>query len=63
LNLIGLGLGPLCTGIVSDLLTGRFGAEALRWAMILVCLAFLPAIVCYLTAARGLHRDLVSGAS
>lgn len=58
LNLIGLGLGPLTTGVLSDRLTGDFGTEALRRAMMLVCLAFVPAIGCYLAAARGLRRDL-----
>ncbi|MDG2117648.1 MAG: MFS transporter [Gammaproteobacteria bacterium] len=33
LNLIGLGLGPMATGLVSDALTPAFGDNALRWAM------------------------------
>ncbi len=33
LNLIGLGLGPMLTGFVSDFLTPTFGTDALRYAM------------------------------
>ena len=58
LNLIGLGLGPLTTGLLSDRLSGPLGTESLRWAIMLVCLANIPAVGCYLTAARGLRRDL-----
>jgi MFS family permease len=33
LNLIGLGLGPLTIGMISDVLVPAFGNESLRWAM------------------------------
>lgn len=33
-NLIGLGLGPLFFGMLSDLLTGSLGPEGLRWVLI-----------------------------
>ena len=33
-NIIGLGCGPWAIGLVSDLLTPRFGADALRWSML-----------------------------
>ena len=58
LNLIGLGAGPLFTGWVSDLLTPRFGPEALRWSMVITCLAWIPAVCCYLLAAGNLRKDL-----
>lgn len=35
LNLIGLGLGPLATGLISDLLTPSLGNESLRYAMLI----------------------------
>ncbi len=38
-NLIGLGVGPLLMGFMSDQLTGRLGDEALRWS-VLMCLSF-----------------------
>ncbi|MDZ4864143.1 MAG: MFS transporter [Gemmatimonadota bacterium] len=62
LNLIGLGLGPLTTGLLSDRLSGQLGTESLRWAIMLVCLANIPAVGCYLAAARGLRRDLAQHA-
>lgn len=34
-NLIGLGLGPLAIGIVSDMLTANYGDESLRYSLIL----------------------------
>ncbi len=57
-SLIGLGLGPLFTGLVSDQLSGRFGPDALRWAMAINCLAWIPAIGLYLRAAAALPGDL-----
>lgn len=35
LNLIGMGLGPLLVGILSDLLAPSFGAESVRYAMLI----------------------------
>ena len=43
LNLIGLGLGPLSVGALSDFLAGPMGlgvAEGVRWALILSCGCF-----------------------
>jgi predicted MFS family arabinose efflux permease len=56
----GFGLGPLCVGALSDLLTPRFGQDALRYAFLApICL--LPAMAYVLneaskTAAADLHR-------
>jgi MFS family permease len=36
-NLIGLGLGPLAAGILSDALRPRFGEESLRYALLTLC--------------------------
>lgn len=58
LSLIGLGLGPLFTGLVSDQLAGRFGPDGLRWAMAITCLAWIPAIGFYLRATATLRGDL-----
>lgn len=41
LTLMGVGLGPLSTGVFSDLLRPMFGDEALRWALATVCCLFL----------------------
>ncbi|MCX2976615.1 spinster family MFS transporter [Candidatus Marimicrobium litorale] len=59
LNIIGLGLGPLLVGMLSDLLQASEGAHSLRQAM----LYLLPPImvwstVHFLLAARSLRADL-----
>jgi MFS family permease len=36
LNIVGLGLGPFLVGLLNDVLTARFGAEAIRWSLLLV---------------------------
>ena len=59
LNIIGLGLGPLVVGMLSDLLQPSEGAHSLQKAM----LYLLPPIMAwstvhFLLAARSLRRDL-----
>jgi MFS family permease len=61
LNLVGLGLGPVFTGFLSDALLPRFGADGLRWAMGVTTLAWLPASALYLLAATTLRRDIDRG--
>lgn len=57
-NLVGLGLGTILIGAISDALTGRFGDEALRYsAMVTVCLYALAAVL-MLLASRRLQRDI-----
>ena len=59
MNLIGLGLGPLCTGILSDVLATSMGSsEGLRWALAIVTLANVWAAVHYLLAAKTLREDV-----
>jgi predicted MFS family arabinose efflux permease len=60
LNLIGLGLGPLTVGTLSDLLRPHHGdADGLRYAIVIVALAAnIWAIAHYLLAARTLQRDI-----
>jgi len=59
LNLIGLGLGPLFVGVISDLLADSMGAESLRWAMASTLPVGLVAIVLFLKAAKSVDEDLV----
>jgi len=54
ITLFGVGGGPLVTGMLSDLLTPRFGSDALRWAlfcalalMVLTAVAFALALAPY----------------
>ena len=57
LNIIGLGLGPLTVGIISDLLMPTVGAESLRWAMLIVSQVALLGAGFYFLAARHLQAD------
>jgi MFS family permease len=61
LNLIGLGLGPLLVGLLSDYLQPEFGVHSLRQAM----LYLLPIVMAWSTvhfvfAARMLREDLAA---
>ena len=44
-TLFGVGLGPLVTGMVSDLLTPMLGVQALRWSLVSVMLLMIPTAV------------------
>ena len=67
-NLIGLGLGPLGVGLLSDAfnkgfaigglsVTGAGPAEGLRLALIVASSAVLAAFACYAFAARTISRS------
>jgi predicted MFS family arabinose efflux permease len=58
LNMIGLGLGPLTVGLLSDFYMAYFGENNLRYAMLTVGLLGSPAILLFLLAARHLPADL-----
>jgi predicted MFS family arabinose efflux permease len=58
LNLIGLGLGPLTNGLLSDLYSQYFGIDGLRYAMLTVALLSSPSILLFWLAARRLPDDL-----
>ena len=57
-NLIGLGLGPLATGILSDLYAPIVGAESLRWAMTSILVVSIPGCIFYMLGANSLKHDL-----
>ena len=58
-NLIGLGIGPLLMGTVSDLLKSTYGVESLRYAAV-GCLSFYALAAILMTfAIRPLRRDWV----
>ncbi|MGV7119148.1 spinster family MFS transporter [Sphingopyxis sp. 550A] len=50
--IFGNGLGPFISGAISDIITPRFGEDALRWALLVPCAAFLAAAVMFFLAAR-----------
>jgi len=60
LNLIGLGLGPLTAGLLSDYLTTIYGADGLRYAMLIVGMIGGLGIVMFILAARALPGDLAT---
>lgn len=59
LNIIGLGLGPLFTGILSDLLRASLGDESLRYSLLLVGAVIGPwSAYHFYAAGRHLEADL-----
>lgn len=58
LNLIGMGLGPLAIGMLSDFLEPRFGIESLRYALIIIgVIAPLWAAYHFWKAAKTIQED------
>src|SRR5262249_45433326 len=57
-TLIGLGLGPLLTGVISDYLAPSSGTNSLRYALAAVGLANVWSAVHYFYGARSLRMDL-----
>lgn len=61
-NIIGLGMGPLCVGALSDLLSRRLDAgEGLRLSMIVCGSVGLLSAVCFQVAGRFLTSELEAG--
>lgn len=56
-NLIGLGLGTLVIGAISDALTARYGDEALRYSAMATTSLYLAAALLMALAARHLAAD------
>jgi MFS family permease len=57
-NLLGLGLGPVITGLLSDRLGGVYGpAAGLRYALMLTIPVLAPAGWFMLRAARCMRQD------
>lgn len=66
LNIIGLGLGPLIAGMLSDALTLGYGAESMRYSLLIISLVLSPwSALHYYLAARHIEADLarVNGAA
>ncbi len=58
INIVGLAMGPAITGGLSDSLEPRFGAESLRYALMIVSLMLAPAGYAFWRASRTLAADL-----
>jgi predicted MFS family arabinose efflux permease len=57
-NLIGLGLGPLALGVMSDLLNRQFGDDALRFALLSITAIGVWAALHFFLASRSLRADI-----
>ena len=63
INLIGLGLGPLAVGLLSDWFNKGLGmgaAEGVRWALIVSASSGLVAFACFWRARKTIREDTVS---
>ena len=58
LNMIGLGMGPLTAGLLSDWLTGIYGVDGLRYAMLIIGMVGVLAIYMFVMAGKHLLADL-----
>jgi MFS family permease len=58
LNVIGLGLGPFLIGLMNDQLADRFGAEAIRYSLLVVGTVGVPSSALFLLASRTLREEL-----
>ena len=58
-SLLGLGAGPFAVGLISDLLEPRFGAESLRYALVISTAALIWAGAHFAMAARTARQDQV----
>lgn len=58
LNMIGLGMGPFLTGLVSDLLKPMYAEQSLRYSMLITTQVSLIAIALFYLAAKHLPADL-----
>jgi hypothetical protein len=58
--MIGLGLGPLVVGMMSDFLTASQGGNALRYALVLVTLFNVWSGVHYYLASRTVRQDIAA---
>ena len=56
LNIVGLGCGPVATGLISDYLAPEYGIESLRYALIFSSLVVLIAVVQYLRSGSALSK-------
>jgi MFS family permease len=61
INLIGMGLGPLAVGTLSDVLASNMGeAQGLRWAMALGSTFGFISMFCFYKASRTIRDEIVS---
>jgi MFS family permease len=57
-NLVGMGLGPLAAGALSDALAPHFGVDSLRYALLILCPGYFWASWHLMRAGRTVVQDL-----
>lgn len=62
-NLVGMGLGPVIVGVVSDVLTPVFSSEALRYALLMWTPGYLWAIFHLIRAGRYVQAEIARSPS
>ena len=62
-NLVGLGLGPVLVGWLSDRFTPDYGNDALRYALLIVALAHLLGALHNGLATRRIRADIQAAKS
>jgi predicted MFS family arabinose efflux permease len=62
-NLIGMGLGPLAAGALSDLFASRFGNDALRYALLCLCPGYAWCAAHLWRASRTVSTDIAVAAN
>ena len=60
INIIGMGMGPSAAGILSDLLSDRFGVHSLRYAMLIISTVYLWGALHFWLASRSLREELAA---
>ena len=56
--MIGMGLGPIAVGYLSDQLEPRFGGESVRYALLLICVTNVWAVLHFYLGGRTLREEL-----
>ena len=57
-NLVGLGLGPLIIGIISDYLAPTYGVESIRYALMFTFVSSILAIIFFWIAGNTYKKDI-----
>jgi len=57
-NILGLGLGPLFVGYISDLTADELGSRSISLALSVSMIALLAAAVCYYFSALAMAKDI-----
>ncbi|WP_309089525.1 MFS transporter [Phenylobacterium sp.] len=57
---LGLGVGPLLFGAISDILKPSYGDESVRMVLLFASFIFLVPALCYWLASRSLERELAA---